>query len=347
MTTRVRLEAETGPMAMAVLIGLIVGCGPGCSGPGAVTTPHHGRVVASTAVFEPVGGPGRLPDAWPLPVPDAPDDGLTDPEPPISIREGEAAGLYYLETTVGAVDPDAPVPLMVVLHGLGDRPHVLEAPYYGTPDPVRVVQPRAPHDFGEGYAWVPLRVSAGKTQALAEGAARAADRLARFIAEVRRDRPSRGRPVVTGFSQGGILTFVLAVRHPKAVGAAFPVSGWLPPPLWPEEDPGEADGSASWPPIWAMHGLADRIVPVGPTRSAIRRLRELGGKVLLREIPGAGHERTEEMEVLLHDWLSRAVRTEWRRPSAWGLAAPSPPFGPPAPGGMEHASPRGVPGEAR
>jgi len=300
--------------ACAVLGGIVVGCTP------AATTPRDGTVL-STAVFE--AGASRIQrGARPaLPRPPTLEDGLDDPVPPVSIREGEAAGLYYLEATVGAVDPDAPLPLVVVLHGLGDRPHVLDAPYFGTPDPVRLIQPRAPRAFGEGYAWIPHRVAEGRTRTLAEHAAAAADRLGRFLDQVQRQRPTRGRPIVTGFSQGGIVAFTLAIRHPDQLGAVFPVSGWLPPPLWPREP---VRGGARRLPIHAIHGDADPVVPVAPTRRAVTHLASIGFAVSLREVPGARHERTEAMDVLLHDRLSRAVRDEWRRPGALGLATPSP-----------------------
>ena len=56
------------------------------------------------------------------------------------------------------------------------------------------------------------------------------NRLAAFIRNLSRDRASVGRPVVTGFSQGGLLTLTLAIHHDDMVSSAFPLSSWLPPP---------------------------------------------------------------------------------------------------------------------
>lgn len=270
-------------------------------------------------------GPERVEDAAEAPAP-RPASGEGDagaasspPSTRIRHREGEAAGLYYLETVVGAVPVDAPLPLVVALHGLGDRPHPLEDPFFGTPDPVRVVQPRAPTPLGEGYTWLPHRVSAGRTRALARAAAATAARLVDFVDAVREARPTVGRPVVTGFSQGGILAFVLAVRHPAVFGASLPLSGWLPPPLWPRDAP-----EGPLPPIRSMHGLADRVVPAGPTRRAVDHLARLGFPVELVEVPGVGHTRSPEMDVALARWLAAAVRREWRRGTLAELAAPTP-----------------------
>ena len=41
------------------------------------------------------------------------------------------------------------------------------------------------------------------------------------------------RPIVTGFSQGGILSFAMAARHPNEVRYAFPVAGSCPGPILP------------------------------------------------------------------------------------------------------------------
>lgn len=237
---------------------------------------------------------------------------------PVRHREGEAAGLYYLETVVGAVPIDAALPLVVALHGLGDRPQPLDGPFFDTPDPVRVVQPRAPTPMGEGYTWLPVRVSEGRVGLLSRSAAAAAERLAAFVDSVRAQRPSRGRTVVTGFSQGGILAFVLATQHPDVVGESIPLAGWLPPGLWPSELP------SSPPPIRTMHGVADRVVPLGPTRRAVSHLGRLGFHVELVEIPGVGHQRSPEMDLLLARWLADAVRRQWGGSTSAALAEPVP-----------------------
>jgi len=96
-----------------------------------------------------------------------------------------------------------------------------------------------------------------------------------------------------------MITFELAVHHPSVVGAAFPVSGWLPPPLWPRA----REAGVRYPAIRAMHGDADDLIPIGPTRDAVARLRSLGFAVELHEQRGVGHEITAAMEHELHGWL--------------------------------------------
>jgi predicted esterase len=73
------------------------------------------------------------------------------------------------------------------------------------------------------------------------------------------------------------------VRHPGAVSAALPLSGWLPPLLWPSAR------SAGGPPILAFHGTDDDMVPLERARAGANRLMDLGYDVKLREFVGVGH----------------------------------------------------------
>ncbi|MFW6087140.1 MAG: alpha/beta hydrolase [Myxococcota bacterium] len=234
----------------------------------------------------------------------------------LQVRWAEAAGLDYLEIVAGDVDPDAPLPLVLGLHGLGDKPRVPEDARLGDGIPYRIVMPRAPEPSGHhGYTWLPVRVRDGKVGVLCESLRERAELLAEFLRAVRRQRPTVGRPVVTGGSQGGMLTFTLAVHHPDVVAAAVPVMGWLPPPLVPE---GVEDAEA-YPPIYAVHGEADRVIPVDLDREGVDALQRLGLDVRFETYEGVGHHMTAAMDEQVQTWLARMLRAQLatgRRP-AW------------------------------
>src|SRR3954467_13417991 len=94
--------------------------------------------------------------------------------------------------------------------------------------------------------------------------------------------PTGGKPLVTGFSQGGIMTFALAVTHPEALAAAFPIGGLLSPSLYPSA----ALSSATLPPVAAFHGASDLAVPTRGARASIAELRRAGYAAELREYAG-------------------------------------------------------------
>jgi phospholipase/carboxylesterase len=59
--------------------------------------------------------------------------------------------------------------------------------------------------------------------------------------------------VVTGFSQGAMLSYAVIARPEARVFAALPIAGLLPRELWPEARP----IGGLMPGVYAFHGAAD------------------------------------------------------------------------------------------
>lgn len=215
--------------------------------------------------------------------------------------ERTAAGITYIETTTGGADPDSPLPLLIGIHGYGANPEDLATTLKSLDVKARLVLLRGTEKTRSGgFAWFPVRKS--KTDMSVPGLEPAADRVAAAIDVVSKSRPTRGKPVVLGFSQGGMLTFTLALRHPEVVATAFPLSGWMPPELIPEKDP-----KKTYPPIIAMHGAADDVLPIQPTRESVARMKERGFDVKLLEYPGVGHGVHEVMRERLDEMVGKAL----------------------------------------
>jgi phospholipase/carboxylesterase len=155
---------------------------------------------------------------------------------------------------------------------------------------VRLIVPRGLTPYGGGYSWFPLQQALASDD-VGQGILRAATALAATIERVAAERPTRGKAIVTGFSQGGALTFALALHHPRVVGAAFPIGGWVPPAVLP----GAGAAAPASPALVALHGEDDRRVPIGPTRDAIAALDGRGVKARLASYPGVGHTVSGEM----------------------------------------------------
>lgn len=230
--------------------------------------------------------------------------GAPSPDGP-EVRQHEAAGLRYLEIVIGAGDPDDKMPLVVYLHGRADRPQPpTEDGWYGIERPVRLVLPVAPDRLGLGFTWLPHSVTEGRTAELTEALVQRTDQLGRFLEVVQSRHPTVGRPIVSGFSQGGMLSFSLATRHPRAVGEAYPLAGWLPPGAMPTTRVRTSDHA---PPIRAMHGTDDSIIRLAPTLRSVEGLRRLGWDVELHEFDGVGHGMTDSMNRRYGEWLRDAV----------------------------------------
>jgi phospholipase/carboxylesterase len=213
----------------------------------------------------------------------------------------QAGELVYLEMITGGAAEDARLPLVVAIHGLGDKPQQFAGMFFGFDVPARIALPRGPDAYGDGYSWFAFRAG-GDVSRVSAGIERAAAKLAVAIADIVGRRPTAGSPIVTGFSQGGMLSFALAVHHPDMVGSAVPIGGWLPPPLWPT-----APAPEGAPKIVALHGSDDSLVPIAPTRDAVQALRERGYDATLETFEGVRHTVPSVMRGKLFDELERAI----------------------------------------
>ena len=63
----------------------------------------------------------------------------------------------------------------------------------------------------------------------------AADKLALFISGLMKAYPEAGAPIVTGYSQGGMLTYALTANYPHLVSNAIPVAGFMPATILPRQ----------------------------------------------------------------------------------------------------------------
>jgi len=256
---------------------------------------HEGRLDAGAP--RPRDAGRSTVDAGP-PLPTPPPE-----RPGFQVRQERRAGLYLLEAVIGDADFDDPLPMVVVLHGRGDRAHVPGGPFMSLAHPVRVVVPQAPDPLGDGWQWLPVRVGDGLVDRLSSTLFETADRLAHFIQGLLDDRRTEGRAIVTGFSQGGLLTLTLAVHHDDVVGHAIPLAAWLPPPI----EPSYLRRDRRYAPIRSMHGTADPIVPIDPTTALFGRLSDIGFAVELVQVPGVEHTMNRDMNLLFHEWLDEAV----------------------------------------
>jgi len=250
----------------------------------------------------------RPPEVEPAAAPEAPAPApistpqVAVPEPlPALPRAGE---LFYLERILGEAEPEATLPMIVAIHGLGDDPENFAHLFDAFTEPVRLIAPQgiSPTEAG-GWSWFPLRARDPDVDALSEGISSAAQALAESIEILTKARPTRGKPIVTGFSQGGMLTMTLAIHHPQVVGSAVAIGGWLPPPLWPGADRSPAGG----PRLLALHGTSDNAVAYLPTQQAIAKLKAFGYDAELRSYEGVRHVISPEIQRDLVDALVAAV----------------------------------------
>ena len=86
------------------------------------------------------------------------------------------------------------------------------------------------------------------------------------------------------------MTFALAVTHPDALSAAFPISGLLPTSLYPSAKLSSEPRLGKLPPVVAFHGSADLAVPLRSAQASIAELKRAGYSAELREVAGVEHD---------------------------------------------------------
>jgi phospholipase/carboxylesterase len=206
--------------------------------------------------------------------------------------------LVYIERVLGGADPAAKLPLVVAIHGLGDKPDNFLEVFDELDLKVRIVAPRAPDPWYSGASWYPYFEPPAKKLPIIRARA---DLLAAFIGELRGERPSLGRTIVTGFSQGGVMSFALAAFHPGLLEAALPVAGMLDGAL-PEPVP-----ITSPLPVFAFHGTADDRVMYADGAASVERLKKAGRAAKLTSYPGLGHAISPALRRDLFRALGEAV----------------------------------------
>jgi phospholipase/carboxylesterase len=192
----------------------------------------------------------------------------------------------YVERVTGGANASERLPLVVAMHGLGDTPDAFVALFDGLPTRARVVALRGFDAWQSGFSWFGpgLDPSGPAFAGALESAAR---RVARGIREIVATRPSCRAVVVTGFSQGAMLSYTLAAIEPDVAARFVPIAGRLGAAIAID-----ARGGGD---VRAMHGEADARVPIADGRDAVARLARAGRDVRLDAYPGVGHTISPQM----------------------------------------------------
>ncbi len=191
-----------------------------------------------------------------------------------------------------AAQPDKRWPLLLFLHGAGERgSNVWLVAVHGPPKIVRekpdfpfiVVSPQCP----AGRRWVDEDVLA-----LLD------DVIAKYPVD-------KQRIYLTGLSMGGYGTWSLGLSHPERFAAIVPICGGGDSIKALLPDPTRAEALRSLP-VWAFHGAKDSVVRLVESERMVDALRRFGCKeVELTVYPDAEHDSwtATYANPKLYEWL--------------------------------------------
>lgn len=181
-------------------------------------------------------------------------------------------GKYLLHLPVKYKDTNKNWPLLLFLHGAGERGNDLEM--LKTHGPPKLVEKGKEFPFlvlspqcSIGLCWT--------NQYL--------DKLLTDIVE--QYRIDTERIYITGLSMGGFGTWSLTIKYPKRFAAIAPICGGANPLMVK---------FIKHIPIWVFHGAKDRIVPIERSQEMVDAYTKLGVKVKFTVYPDAEHDSWTE-----------------------------------------------------
>lgn len=204
-------------------------------------------------------------------------------------------------------NPQRKLPLVIFLHGAGERGNDNEAQLkWGVPNfatdqnmqlhPAFVIAPQCP----KNASWANItRDANGSGIQMAKTATKQMELLIALIQEFSKKFPvDTNRIYITGLSMGGFGTFDAIERYPNLFAAAVPVCGG-----------GDISKASSIKhiPIWIFHGAQDATVSPSLSLSMVDALTKSGAKPGYTQYPEVGHFSwiAAYSDHLMMDWLFR------------------------------------------
>jgi phospholipase/carboxylesterase len=214
--------------------------------------------------------------------------------------------LPHLKRPHASLAPNTKPPLLILLHGFGSN----EADLFSFADALDerflVLSPRAPRTLLQGgYAWFDLgfRPDGSLTHA-PEQVLAAQQGLISFIREVIAAYDADPtRVYLLGFSQGAMMSALVALTEPKLIAGAVMMSGLIPAEVQPLIAPPEQLKSLR---LFLGHGIGDEVVPIAEGRAAHALLDSLHVQHEYCEYPIGHHFSDESLDDVLR-WLDEQI----------------------------------------
>lgn len=200
-----------------------------------------------------------------------------------------------------------PFPTVLTLHGRGANAFDLLglAPYL-CGGKFLMICPQAPLETpigpeSVGYAWYPM--SNGGVPDV-EAMLSSQRKLQAFLEQCVKTYPIDPKKlVVLGFSQGGVMSYSLALPNPERFAALAVLSSWLPKELLPRLN---VNATVQSLPTLVQHGSQDPMIQVDRARASVEMLHELQVPLTFREY-SMGHEISGRSLADLSAWLEEKV----------------------------------------
>jgi phospholipase/carboxylesterase len=208
--------------------------------------------------------------------------------------------LKYLEQTNADTQNQ---PLVIFLHGYGSNEQDLFGIKDDLPASYTYLSVRAPMTMEEGsYQWF-RKKGEGAYNGETDDLKTSGQVLQDFIAQAaKKYHTEPDKVVLVGFSQGAIMSYEVALRHPEAVGAIAALSGRILPVLKSALKPDEKRQALA---IFIGHGKEDKRLPYKDGTEANSLLQSISLTPEFHGYEGLGHSISAAEVEDLNAWLQR------------------------------------------
>ncbi len=195
-------------------------------------------------------------------------------DPTISVDSNNISFSYVVKQ-MGNTDKNDQLPMLIALHGNGDTVgHFYDTALDQYTAPMRIVLLTGPVSKsirGSSWPWTP-----DDFKFYGKAVSEAVELLSEKF-------PTKGKPMLLGFSGGGMMAYYQAVNYGDLYSYIFPISSNL-----SLERLGEG-GARPGALVHAFHGKNDSVVSVSGGREAVKILNEEGVTVDFTEFDGGHH----------------------------------------------------------
>jgi len=188
--------------------------------------------------------------------------------------------------------------LMIVLHGLGDSmegfrwlPAALNLPW------LNYLLVNAPDEYYGGYSWYDIYEQPGP------GIERSRKLLFELLDDLRQKNFPTEQTILSGFSQGCLMSIETALRYPHLLAGIVGLSGYA---HEPEQLVKEMPPVARQQKFLLTHGTLDELIPIEKVRPQVEILRAGGVQIDWREFRKAHTIAGEEEVSVIREFINRA-----------------------------------------
>ena len=201
----------------------------------------------------------------------------------------------------GPADVPDDAPVVFILHGLGDNAEDL-FPMIRAMNlpPCRYVVPDAPLPYGDNtYAWYNFQTQSRSDMVNSRNYLYGLMRVFSTVGE----KPGHVRPIImTGFSQGGVMSLEAGLNYKGKVEAIVCMSGYM---WYPDQTLAHPFAPLTIP-ILMVHGTYDMVVTEDWTQKTVKALKQAGYGPIFKEFP-MGHGITRESLAEVTQFLKKVL----------------------------------------